>query len=462
MASYNFDYLSTIEHSPPADDLQRFQNAHKHAWFQIFRICTFTLHILALLAAYYWYHLDLRYLPISCIVALIPITQVIAFHPEIVSKRLNNFSRQNGYPLILLTDTIILSILLALSGGPMNPFSIGYLVFVVIAAVTLNENWVWIISSATLVGFIAISYFHIPLHQLLHHSDVGLSLHLKGMLIAYAFTALILSLFLRRIVKEHTDLREQYLQLKSSLEKLASVTTITADTVHQLRTPLATMKLIVDELSFHYSSTLKNISATYPVTTNVYKRHEPIEDIILLSEQIVACNTLLTNMCYQNGNIHGAEFSELKINTIWQDACTDLEGDQLKIIEISPSDSTLVAPRIPLVRALRGVVMNAIQAVSDRTDGNQGKVHLSAELGKSEITFVISDNGPGMDAKVRSMCHHPFFTTKKNGTSIGLGLFVANTVALQLGGTLTIDSTKGKGTLVSITVPRNIPCKSTF
>jgi two-component system sensor histidine kinase RegB len=467
MPTYNSGHLSTLQPSTVKTpmypgDLQPVPNTQRHTWFRIFRICVLTLHIIALLIAHYWYHLDLPYYAVSFVLALIPITQVIAFHPEVLSGKLTNFSHQHGYKLVLLTDTVILSVLLGLSGGPMNPFSIGYLVFVVIAAVTLNDNWVWLITCTTLAGFTAISYYHIPLHQLMHHSDIGLSLHLKGMLVAYGFTALILSLFLRRIVKEHTDLREQYLQIKGRLEKIASVTTITADTVHQLRTPLATMKLIVDELSFNLSSTFPRNPPSDETTTNQNRQDILIEDIALLSDQIDSCNALLTNMCYQNGNIHGAEFSEENISSIWNNACADLDIHQIKLIDMSPSDTTIVAPQIPLARALKGLVMNAVQAVTEKAGGNQGKVRLYSEVCESNVSFIISDNGPGMDTMVRSMCHHPFFTTKSNGTALGLGLFVANTVALQLGGRLTVDSTKGKGTRVAITIPRNMSCKITF
>jgi C4-dicarboxylate-specific signal transduction histidine kinase len=165
-------------------------------------------------------------------------------------------------------------------------------------------------------------------------------------------------------------------------------------------------------------------------------------------------------MCFQNGNIHGTEFSEVTINTIWKAACSDMNEGDLKIVDIHASDTTILVPIVPLVRALKGVITNAIQAVTDRSDRISGKVRIYSQESHANIAFIISDNGTGMDTVVQSMCHHPFFTTKSNGTSLGLGLFVANTVALQLGGSLTIESSKDKGTRVTITIPRNIPCTS--
>jgi len=339
----------------------------------------------------------------------------------------------------------------------MNPFSIGYLVFVVIAAVTLNQKWVWTITLSTLIGFTAISYLHVPIHQLMHHSETSLSLHLKGMVIAYAFTAIIVSLFLSRIVKEHSDLREQYLHMKSSLEKIARVTTVTADAVHQLRTPLATMKLIVDELSFYHGSNTKDLVGGHQLSS-----YDPMEDIALLSQQIERCNDLLTDMCYQNGNIHGASFSEVSIDTIWEDACSEISQDSLGLIQLCNINKTIIVPKLPLVKALRGLIINAIQAVSENREFSKRQIHLSSEVNTSHVEFTISDNGCGMDEATKSMCHHPFFTTKFNSTSLGLGLFVANTVALQLGGTLIINSTKGKGTQISLIIPKDTLCKNTF
>ncbi len=72
------------------------------------------------------------------------------------------------------------------------------------------------------------------------------------------------------------------------------------------------------------------------------------------------------------------------------------------------------------------------------------------------ITFIVSDNGIGMDPETREKMFTLFFTSKgSQGT--GLGLFIAHRVIQQHGGTVTVASTQYQGTTVTISLPRNRP-----
>ncbi len=69
---------------------------------------------------------------------------------------------------------------------------------------------------------------------------------------------------------------------------------------------------------------------------------------------------------------------------------------------------------------------------------------------RAEIS--ISDNGPGIQPKDREKLFTPFFTTKQRGT--GLGLSVSKKIIEEHpGGTLGLDSEKGKGTIAKISLP---------
>ncbi len=66
----------------------------------------------------------------------------------------------------------------------------------------------------------------------------------------------------------------------------------------------------------------------------------------------------------------------------------------------------------------------------------------------------IADNGTGMTAEVREHVFEPFFTTKKQGSGSGLGLSMVYGFAKQSGGHVEIDSTVGRGTTVTLFLPR--------
>ena len=92
-----------------------------------------------------------------------------------------------------------------------------------------------------------------------------------------------------------------------------------------------------------------------------------------------------------------------------------------------------------------------------------GSLHVSArnadlagEFGALEGEYVaieLRDTGAGMAEEVRARAVEPFFTTKSVGAGSGLGLSQAYGFARQSGGTLTIDSTVGKGTAVTFYLP---------
>ena len=61
--------------------------------------------------------------------------------------------------------------------------------------------------------------------------------------------------------------------------------------------------------------------------------------------------------------------------------------------------------------------------------------------------MTVSDRGPGVDAGTLERLGEPFFTTKPSGKGMGLGVFLARTLAVQLDGSLTYESTPGSGTV---------------
>ncbi len=77
--------------------------------------------------------------------------------------------------------------------------------------------------------------------------------------------------------------------------------------------------------------------------------------------------------------------------------------------------------------------------------------------GEPWVVLSVADTGDGMDAETLDRAFEPFFTTKQPGRGNGLGLATARRLARQQGGTIVAESQPGKGTRVSVRLPRVQP-----
>ncbi len=109
--------------------------------------------------------------------------------------------------------------------------------------------------------------------------------------------------------------------------------------------------------------------------------------------------------------------------------------------DMTPWNVTVVAPPIPFVGdgfqlriALRNLVANAIQV-----QPSGGTIHVRAEAIEDALVFEVDDAGPGIDPSLLRRLRDPFFTTRAEGT--GLGLPLVDTIARLHGGSLEIEST---------------------
>jgi signal transduction histidine kinase len=92
-------------------------------------------------------------------------------------------------------------------------------------------------------------------------------------------------------------------------------------------------------------------------------------------------------------------------------------------------------------------------------DGNGGTIGIKVQsAGKDNVEIVFSDNGCGMSPEVRRNAFDPFFTTRRDRGSTGLGLHIVHNIVTNcLGGRLQLDSEPGEGTKIQLVLPRVAP-----
>jgi signal transduction histidine kinase len=106
--------------------------------------------------------------------------------------------------------------------------------------------------------------------------------------------------------------------------------------------------------------------------------------------------------------------------------------------------------------ALTQAIYNLVQNAGDARKGRQrGHVAISAsESGDGQgVALEIRDDGRGMTEEVLRRCTEPFFTTKGRGSSTGLGLMLVQCALHRVGGSMSIHSRPGEGTVFRLTLP---------
>jgi signal transduction histidine kinase len=119
-----------------------------------------------------------------------------------------------------------------------------------------------------------------------------------------------------------------------------------------------------------------------------------------------------------------------------------------RIIEpvISPDVPLLYGVRDQLVQVFLNLVLNAVDATP-----RGGHIRLAVRQRAGEVEVTVEDDGAGIAPENAGRLFQPYFTTKKNGT--GLGLFVTRKLVGEHGGRVEFHSQPGKGTRFRVTLP---------
>ncbi|MEO8200871.1 MAG: HAMP domain-containing sensor histidine kinase, partial [Gemmatimonadota bacterium] len=144
--------------------------------------------------------------------------------------------------------------------------------------------------------------------------------------------------------------------------------------------------------------------------------------------------------------------SSTAVNAILGDIALALKGQSATV-------QTNLAPDLPPVRAdavvLRRIMENLARNAVDALDGNPGVVRLSSKVVGDEtatrIQIGVQDTGRGMNAEELNRAFDDFYTTKAEGT--GLGLSVVRRLVTDLGGTLRVETAPSRGSHFIVELP---------
>lgn len=337
---------------------------------------------------------------------------------------------------MLVFDTVLLTLLLAFSGGPMNPFTVLYLVHITLAAVVLGGYWTLWVAALSVACFALL--FVAPEGFADPHAHASLMAHhLQGMWAAFTLAATLIAYFVRRISTTIAKQRERIALLREGAARnarLASLTTLAAGAAHELGTPLGTIAVAAHELELELA---RRGDA------------ELLCDARLIQEEVERCHDILGKMGSRVGvkddNVRAIDDEELLGRL-----CARFDAQRAKriCVERTAGLPPIHAPVEELLHSLYALVKNALDASSP---SETVRVRLAREA--EAMCITVQDSGVGMPAAVLSRAGEPFFTTKDPGRGLGLGLFLTRAFAESQGGALALESSEGRGTLAVLKLP---------
>jgi signal transduction histidine kinase/CheY-like chemotaxis protein len=131
----------------------------------------------------------------------------------------------------------------------------------------------------------------------------------------------------------------------------------------------------------------------------------------------------------------------------WQDSAR-ARGVSIDVEQRLAGATTIEGDAAALREAVTNLVLNAVDAMP-----KGGRLTVETRTDGDRAVLVVADTGTGMSEHVRLKAHEPFFTTK-GVKATGLGLSVAYGIVRSHGGELTLDSREGRGTTVTLMLPR--------
>ncbi|NCC25985.1 MAG: HAMP domain-containing histidine kinase, partial [Deltaproteobacteria bacterium] len=118
---------------------------------------------------------------------------------------------------------------------------------------------------------------------------------------------------------------------------------------------------------------------------------------------------------------------------------------------------TEIDPDLPPLHAspteLQQVVLNLVNNAIDAMDKPEGVIVIRARHEDDNVVIDVADNGQGIPSANLQRLFEPFFTTKPVGKGTGLGLSICYGIINKMGGTISVESELGEGTVFHITLP---------
>jgi two-component system sensor histidine kinase RegB len=348
---------------------------------------------------------------------------VVTFvYPE--NKRLSE--RENL--AMIMFDLLQLGMLLFLTGGLSNPFSLLLLGPVTISATSLSLRSTVLICAIAITLVSALAIYHLPLV-----TQIGRRLVIPDLFVFGNWTALVIgilftSAYARRVTSEVHSMSDALAATQMVLareQKLTDLGGVVAAAAHELGTPLATIKLASSEL-----------------LSDLQGQPELAEDAALISEQTDRCRDILRDM--GRAGKDDLHLRQAPLTTVIEEAA-EPHMNRGKTVHIVTESDPMIALQQPAILRKPEVIHGLRNLVQNAVDFANQDVRIESDWTEDEIKIRIMDDGPGFPNHIIGRIGDPFMRSRREDQKarslpeyegMGLGLFIAKTLLERSGAAL--------------------------
>ena len=329
---------------------------------------------------------------------------------------------------LLAVDIAELAILLFLTGGLQNPFSVLFLGPVLISAAALPARMTLMLAGFAVLCATVLMFVHYPLPWYPSEEPQELPQpYMLGVWLALLLCIGYISIYAWQIIEESRQLAEALAATEIVLTReqhLTQLDGLAAAAAHELGTPLSTIALVSRELQ-------KALGPSSPHA----------DDLKLLREQVQRCGDILGKLSQLPGP--GEPFERMKLSSLIEEVVAPHRNFGVEIAVAMPAgdgDEPVVARNPAIMYGLGNLVENAIDFARER-------VEVAAEWSDDKVSVTINDDGPGFPPEIMDRMGEPFVTgrrqrirTASENPGLGLGFFIAKTLLERSGATLALEN----------------------
>jgi two-component system sensor histidine kinase RegB len=335
--------------------------------------------------------------------------------------------------LYLGYDVLQLALLLYLTGGLQNPFSILILAPVTVAATILSRRAVIALSLLAVAAISVLALRHMPLpwrdEPLVFPPELVL-----GIWIALVLATVFIGAYTWSIAQGARRLRDAMAATQLALareQRVSAVGALAAAAAHELGSPLATIAVVAKEL-------VRELPGGSPHA----------EDAALLLSQSERCRRILAELAQQPEEDGGSPYTRLPISALVETAAAPHRHQGIRLIlataGAAAEDEPLVRRSPEIMHGLNNLIQNAVQFAAR-------EVSITTFWDAKSVMVEIDDDGPGFPLHLLGRLGEPYLSTRAGVTDhMGLGIFIAQSLLERSGARLAFDNLAEGGAHIAI------------